>query len=253
MKLILNGDDFGITKACNYAIIDCFKDGVLTSTSMMTNMPGAKHAAMLMKEYSDLSVGIHLNLTVGKPLTNCPTLLKEDGTFNKGMLKNSENVSQNEIRQELQAQIDRFIELTGKIPDHLNSHHGIEVIKGAEKVVCELANKYQLPVRRFFTLPEGNHPDLPYEVPKINGFVQKDHPYNLDTDLISYYTKEDLESDAIYEYAAHPGYVDYEILQFSSLTTGRAYDAQVFLSNKVKQWIKSNHIELVNYKVLKKL
>lgn len=49
MKLITNGDDFGITRAANYGIIDCFKYGILRSTSMMVNMNAAEHAAELMK------------------------------------------------------------------------------------------------------------------------------------------------------------------------------------------------------------
>nr|WP_286139093.1 ChbG/HpnK family deacetylase [Faecalibaculum rodentium] len=31
MKLIINGDDFGITPACNETIIDCYRKGRLTS------------------------------------------------------------------------------------------------------------------------------------------------------------------------------------------------------------------------------
>ena len=89
MKLIMNGDDFGITRGVNAAMIDCFSKGYLSSTSMMVNMPAAKEASELMKAYPKLSVGIHLNLTVGKPLTDCPSLVKADGTFNKNMLKDS--------------------------------------------------------------------------------------------------------------------------------------------------------------------
>lgn len=253
MKLITNGDDFGITRAANYGIIDCFKYGILRSTSMMVNMNAVEHAAELMKEYPDLSVGIHLNLTVGKPLlTTHKTLIKEDGTFNKGMLKNSEHVSQEEIRAELYAQVEKFIALTGQLPDHLNSHHGIELIKGAEEVVCELSKKYDLPVRRFFTLPSGNHSNIDYQIPLMkfgNGFSTE---YSTPESLINFYTKEELESDNIYEYANHPGYVDYEIFQISSLNVGRAYDCEVFMSPIVKQWVKDHHIELVDYRALPK-
>ncbi len=50
MKLIINADDFGMTKSINYGIIDAFKDGTISSTSMMMNMPGVDHAISLMKE-----------------------------------------------------------------------------------------------------------------------------------------------------------------------------------------------------------
>ena len=251
MRLILNGDDFGISRGVNAAMIDCFKHGVLSSTSMMTNMPAAKEASELMKLYPDLSVGIHFNLTVGKPLTsNLKTLLKEDGTFNKGMLKESSHVDPEEIRTELQAQFDRFIELTGHLPAHLNSHHGIEMIQGAEKIVCEFSQKYHLPVRRFFTLPSGNHPDIEFEIPKMK-MIFKDTL--MPEDLINGFTATEIASDDIYEFACHPGYVDYEILQISSLTTGRAYDAHAFLSDNVKSWIENSNIQLVDYQNCKKI
>lgn len=253
MKLITNGDDFGITRGANFGIIDCFNHGILKSCSMMVNMPGASHAARLMKENPDLSVGIHLTLTVGKPvLKTHKTLIKEDGTFNKGMLKESGHVDQEEIRQELNAQMAKFIELTQQLPDHINSHHGIEMIQGAEEIVCELSRNYNLPVRRFFTLPNGNHPDIDYEIPKLKMDFSVMEKLATPETLTQLYTKEEIESDDIYEFASHPGYVDHEIFQISSLNVGRAYDANVFLCDEVKQWIKDNKIELVDYKVLKK-
>ena len=253
MKLITNGDDFGITRSANFGIIDCYKDGILKSCSMMVNMPSAEHAAQLMKEYPDFSVGIHLNLTVGKPLLKThKTLLKEDGTFNKGMLKDSEYVDVEEIRAELYAQVEKYIALTGKVPDHLNSHHGIEMIKGAEAIVCELSKKYDLPVRRFFTLPKGDHPDVDYKIPLMKFGGGSLSELSTPKSLTELYTKEEIDSEDIFEFALHPGYVDYEIFQISSLTVGRAHDAHVFLSEEAKQWVEDNHIELIDYRDIPK-
>lgn len=251
MKLILNGDDFGISRGVNAAMIDCFTKGYLSSTSMMVNMPACQEASELMKMYPGLSVGIHLNLTVGKPLTKCNSLVKEDGTFNKGMLKNSEHVNKQEIENELRAQMDRFIKLTGKKPTHINSHHGIEQIEGAEAIVCQLSREYDLPVRRFFTLPSGNHPDIDYVIPEAKMLFNFED-YATPEKVIALFSDSDLASDKVYEYACHPGYVDYEILQMSSLTTGRAYDAHVFLSEQIGQWIKEHQIELVGYEAIGK-
>lgn len=252
MRLILNGDDFGFSRAVNAGMIDCFEMGVMTSCSMMVNMPGAKQAAELMKHYPKLSVGIHLNLTVGKPLTqNLKTLIKEDGTFNKANLKQSEHVDIEEIRRELQAQMDLFIALTGQLPTHLNSHHGIEQIKGGEQVVCELSQKYHLPVRRFFTLPEGNHPNIDFEIPLMKFKMgERSQP----SDLTELFTAEEIDSDAIYEFALHPGYVDYDVMEISSLNVGRAYDAHVFLAEETKDWLKNHpQIQLTGYEACRKL
>lgn len=157
MKLIINGDDFGITHACNLAILDCFNHGVMTSASMMTNMPYAEEAAKLWKDNPKLSVGLHLNLTVGYPLCrNLRTLTNEDGTFNKQVLKaKPQDIDIEEMRLECQSQMDKFIEMTGRLPDHINSHHGIEAIPGGSIVIQELANKYDLPIRQLTHLPKS--------------------------------------------------------------------------------------------------
>ncbi len=254
MKIIFNGDDFGFSRGVNAAQIDCYEKGVMKSCSMMVNMPGAKEAAELMKLHPGLSVGIHFTLTVGKPLTpNLKTLIKEDGTFNKGMLRESSHVDIEEIRTELQAQYDYFVELTGQKPDHLNSHHGIEMIQGGEQVVVEMANKYDIPIRRFFTLPKGNHPLTSYEVPYMKGMELMSKIEKSGKDIIDLFTQEEIESDEIFEYAAHPGYVDVETIKVSSLTTGRAWDAYSFLDPELIKWLEDNNIESVGYQALKKI
>ncbi len=249
MKLIVNGDDFGITRACNYAIIDCFQRGILRSTSLMTNMPGAEEAAVLMHKNPDLSVGLHLSLTAGRPLTKgLKTIVKADGTLDKGILKNTNQVDLHEIESEMRAQFDRFIELAGQLPTHINSHHGIELVPGAEKLQLALAAKYHLPVRRFFTLPEGNHPDCEFVLPKLCNIFKDDWSIPIvPEDILNFFTEDKVKSDEFYELAGHPGYVDYDLLQLSSLTTGRCYDAHNFSCKKLKDWVAQNTIELVTY------
>ena len=71
MKLIVNADDFGLSKAINFGIVESHLEGIVTSTSMMITMPAVKHAKSLAKNIPDLGIGLHLNISLGKPLTNC--------------------------------------------------------------------------------------------------------------------------------------------------------------------------------------
>ena len=41
MRLIVNADDFGISKAVTLGILEAHERGVVTSTTMMCNMPDA--------------------------------------------------------------------------------------------------------------------------------------------------------------------------------------------------------------------
>jgi hypothetical protein len=254
MRLIVNGDDLGISHAVNLAMIDCFTKGIMSSASMMVNMPYAKEAAALMKEYPGLSVGLHLNLTVGFPLLkNYKTLLKADGSFNKGILQMEKGqVDLKEAEAECRAQLDKFIELTGQMPDHINSHHGIEMIPGAQKILQNIAEENHLPIRQFMEWGMKEEPvyTVSKELPLLKMVLKKDGTSACVKDWKECFSQEELKSNAAFEMAAHPGYVDYDLLQVSSLTSGRCHDANTFMSKELQEWIAQNKVELITYKDL---
>lgn len=68
MKLIINSDDFGLSKSITDGIVDGIKEGVLTSTSIMANMDYAKYAVEQAIKNNICCVGLHINLTVEKPI-----------------------------------------------------------------------------------------------------------------------------------------------------------------------------------------
>ncbi|MGM0119039.1 chitin disaccharide deacetylase [Enterococcus sp. AZ146] len=80
-KVIFNSDDFGYSHGVNYGIMDAYQRGILTSTTLMANMPGFEHAVKLRKEMPRLGVGVHLTLTCGKPLLKTVDTLIESGEF----------------------------------------------------------------------------------------------------------------------------------------------------------------------------
>ena len=67
-KIIINADDFGLCEGVNKGIVKAHTEGVLTSATLMTNMPRADEAVVLTKSLPSLGVGVHLNLTNGWPL-----------------------------------------------------------------------------------------------------------------------------------------------------------------------------------------
>ncbi len=251
MRLIINGDDFGITHGCNLALIECYQKGMMTSTSLMTNMPFALEAASLAKKNPGLSVGLHFCLTAGRPLTDVPSLVKEDGTFDKSILF-TQKASVEQMRQELQAQYDEFIRLMGKKPDHLNSHHGIERIPGGGELLEEFSNRYSIPIRSFINREDFSPYSVPFEVAqnRLLSWRENFPPCSIEP-ITNLFSLEDIQSNKTYEIGAHPGYVDHDLISLSSLTIGRAYDAYFFMHPQLKDWIDHNHIELITYKDLK--
>ena len=61
--LIVNADDFGLSKGQNYGIIEACRRGVVTSTTALINGEAVEHAAQLSRELPELGVGMHFVLT----------------------------------------------------------------------------------------------------------------------------------------------------------------------------------------------
>lgn len=122
MKLIVNADDFGLTDGVTYGILDAMNNGIVTSTTMMVNTPGTAKAATIARENPELAVGLHINISLGCPLTDGFSLT-ENGTFLKpSVIGSDERYNEEELYREMRAQYQKFLELTGRKPTHLDSH-----------------------------------------------------------------------------------------------------------------------------------
>jgi predicted glycoside hydrolase/deacetylase ChbG (UPF0249 family) len=130
-KLIINADDFGFNREITDGIVECHQNGTVKSTTLMVNMPAADYAASLIPHHRGLSVGIHLNLTLGRPvspLEQVRSLVNEEGYFHDQsvMFKRAFRFQLNakEIERELTAQVERFLAY-GVSPTHADSHHHV--------------------------------------------------------------------------------------------------------------------------------
>lgn len=149
-RLIINADDFGFNKEITDGIIQAHEAGTVTSTTLMVNMPAAEYAAELAKKHPDLSVGIHLNLTLGTPLSrpeDIPSLITPEGKF-KGAsemfkLANRFLLSSKEIEKELSLQIEKFLSF-GIKPTHADSHHHVADALQIHLVKVKLFKRYNI-------------------------------------------------------------------------------------------------------------
>ncbi len=240
-KMIINADDFGYCRAVNYGIMDAHLQGVLTSTTLLTNTPGFRHAASLAKECPSLGVGLHLNIALGQPFTSGSTLTGENGAFIKpGNLPSSHKYLPEDIQIELEAQYQKFVEVMGKKPTHLDSHlfttDSNSVMADAAR---ELAEKYRLPLR--------NH--------DISGFPHVDfiqfRTYQEEPGLSYIYNHiKDISSKPYVELMSHPAYVDSYLLQSSSYNMQRLAELDFLVSSKTKDMLQKYSVELINYSQL---
>jgi len=69
-NIVVNADDFGASRQTNEAILQAFEKGLISSATIMANMPAFEEACQLVHQHHlQRRIGLHLNLTSGKPLT----------------------------------------------------------------------------------------------------------------------------------------------------------------------------------------
>lgn len=146
--LIVNADDFGLSKAQNYGIIDACRNGVVTSTTALVNGEAIGHAVALSRELPTLGVGMHFVLTLGVPLTPMVGLTR-DGVLGKWGLALAEQgmLPLDSIAHELESQFNRFVALFGRKPTHIDSHHHIHMSPGLFPLVADFARDRDIPLR----------------------------------------------------------------------------------------------------------
>ncbi|AKS42751.1 carbohydrate deacetylase [Wenzhouxiangella marina] len=144
--LIVNADDFGLNESSNLGIIDCYERNALTSATLIANGSAFDQAVSLSAENPGLGVGLHFNLTWGRPISQAASvhsLVNRDGEFRdrKSLLARAAlgMVNALHIEKELHAQYQRLLD-AGIQPTHIDSHqhvHGSPAIFGVVARFCE--------------------------------------------------------------------------------------------------------------------
>ena len=147
-RVIVNGDDFGMSPGINAAIKRLHTAGRLSSVSIMSNMPWSADALAYAREADDLQAGAHLNLTTGRPLSaveQVPSLVDESGDFLElGILLRRSlagRVSRDELRLELDAQLARCLDEGPEI-HHVDSHMHFHAVPSFGRLVADLAGRH---------------------------------------------------------------------------------------------------------------
>lgn len=152
-RCLVKADDYGFTEAISLGILKAYREGIVRSTGVMVNMPAAPGALGWLREAEGLCLGLHINIVVGKPAADpvlIPDLIDEQGDFHSSKMYRAELAAGrdpipdlDQAVAEVEAQIRRFIALTGRRPEYLEGHavrspHLLEAM-------ALLAKRYDLP------------------------------------------------------------------------------------------------------------
>lgn len=234
-KLIVNADDFGLSIETNRGIVEAFQRGILTSTTLFTNMVGFEDAVIQIKKNPDLGIGIHLNLTCGKPVSPVREvfqLVDSEGNFEKSLEKFSvkyylKGINSKQIKTELKAQIEKFLDY-GLEPTHIDTHQYIILFPRVYYIILDLMHKYKIRKLRFFQLNRSYFSDsfkrkcvkkamiyLIQNKSKNNEFQTPDYIFDLEN--VTFNKRLYRVKDGLNEIICHPGYVDGEVKKIQEL------------------------------------
>lgn len=136
-RVIVNADDFGLSGGISDAVLTAYRCGILTSASIMANQAASEYAIELLRQMPGLGVGVHLNLTAGRPVLparDVPSLVDANGDFySLAVLARrlwSFGARSAEIEAEFRAQI-RWLKVHGVVPIHVDSHQHVHFYPAA--------------------------------------------------------------------------------------------------------------------------
>jgi chitin disaccharide deacetylase len=180
---IFNADDFGYSRGINRGIVRAHEAGVVTSTTFMVNGAAAAEAVRIARDLPTLSVGLHVNFTNE---AQCFVDLEDPRA----------------IRTELRGQFERYVDLVGGLPTHVDSHQHIHRDRRVRPFFEELADEFRLPLR--------DRPPVAFK----GGFYSQWEYGVSDRSKVSLEALERILrrelTGGIYEMSCHPGYVDPE-------------------------------------------
>jgi predicted glycoside hydrolase/deacetylase ChbG (UPF0249 family) len=156
--LVLNADDFGLTEGHNRAIVDAYRNGTVTSASLLANGYAFEDAIAVARQCPSLGIGVHLTLIEGYPvsrhvdelLTPKRQLPLSNRPYTHALLKGA--LPYEAIRCEFEAQIQAVLN-RGIQPTHVDGHRYIHLLPGITEIVIELAQRFHIPVIRCLHRP----------------------------------------------------------------------------------------------------
>ena len=261
-RLIVNADDFGMTEGINRGIIDCHREGIVTSTTLMVNGAAAAAAAALAAENPRLGVGLHLNITSGPPQLpprRVCSLLGRDGLFpGKGNMVarlSTGAVDRGELEAEIGAQIAACRSL-GVEPTHVDSHHHLHahpVVGAALARVCPpagitRARGYRLTPRN----PKAMAIRLSAALSGRGGaLATPDRVAGIEEmgklDMVDMIARELAREGDTLEYMCHPGYVDEALRRASSYSDLRQVELEAMMSADLATAVAGSGVTLISF------
>lgn len=284
-NLIVNADDLGWTQGVNRGIAEAHRNGIVTSTSLLANGGAFEEGVRTARESPRLGVGVHLNLSDGKPVASperVKSLLDENGDFSGGpeallLRLTAKKVETKEVETEWNAQIEK-VRAAGIRPTHLDGHKHVQMLPGLFAVALRLAKKHGIEAVRVAheasslraALTSGGEPagvTLKQGVQarglKLLARDAREMTERAGIGAADYFcgiaqtgvlTKKGLQQllaslpEGTTELMCHPGYADADLERSATrLQKSRQAELEILTDNEIRKSIATLGIRLINY------
>jgi chitin disaccharide deacetylase len=149
--LIITADDFGLHPSVNLAVERAYRDGVLSTASLMVGAPAAPDAVRRAHANPGLRVGLHLVLVDGRamlPPAAIPDLVDTEGNFGRHMARAGVRFFllprvRRQLAAEIGAQFDAFAR-TGLHLDHVNTHKHFHLHPTVLSLIIDIGRPFGL-------------------------------------------------------------------------------------------------------------
>ena len=153
--LIMNADDLGFTDGVTRGIGEAYRAGTVTSASLMVTTSGFVGALDLIRSSPDLGVGLHINLTVGRPvapLARVPSLIDQRTLRFRSLAQLAARafiatLPTSAVRIEVEAHFARARD-AGVLLTHVDGHQHVHLLPGIAPIVREVAHRFGVPFIR---------------------------------------------------------------------------------------------------------
>jgi chitin disaccharide deacetylase len=205
--LVVNADDFGLAQGVNEGIIEAHIAGIVTSTSLMVLRPAAEAAAGLAEDHPQLSIGMHF---------------EDDGS--------ADLHEPAQATRAFTSQVDRFRDLLGRDPTHVDSHHHVHAQH----------------LRTFGSLVEPLGVPLRHDgrVPYIGDFWGQPDPAHVGSAFLRQMIETKV-GEGLSELGCHPARISEDLR--SSYVQERALELRTLTEPGLREELKSIGVSLVSF------
>ncbi len=239
MRIIFSANDAGLTSFGNGGVIKSIDDGAVSMVNVMLDHPGTEDMLTRLADRTWISLSWQADFT-GSPVSSpedVPDLTDGSGRFRSDL---SENADRAQLEAEARAQVERCIRIYGRAPVSAE-FSGSGIFYDTLSAVCDeygICHDYEKAGIKIYSNPE--QPGLSFD----------DYPkYDPMAELNSLPVNE----GCTYIFPLYPCYLDVEILRDklhdgnSIRSVQRIQDVVFLCSEELKNWIESNHAEIVNF------